>query len=41
MEVLETIREAEALLPGEPIDEGLDPRWQAIFAVGEYIQSDP
>ena len=38
------IAAAERLLPGEPnaIDEqGLDPRWQAIIAVGEYIRTDP
>jgi len=28
-------------LPGEPVDEGQDPRWQAIIAAGEFIQSDP
>jgi hypothetical protein len=40
--VLEAIREANALLPGEPVDEGQDdPRWQAIIAVGEYIESHP
>ena len=30
MGVAEAIREAEALLPGIPTDEGQDPRWQAI-----------
>jgi hypothetical protein len=35
------IREAEALLPGEPVEEGLDPRWQALIAVGEYVESEP
>jgi hypothetical protein len=39
--VHEVIRNANALLPGEPADEGPDPRWQAIIAVGEYIESDP
>jgi hypothetical protein len=39
--VLEAIRRANALLPGEPADEGQDPRWQAIIAVGKYIDSDP
>jgi len=41
MGVREAIREADALLPGEPVDEGQDPRWQAIIAIGEYIESDP
>jgi hypothetical protein len=39
--VTETIRQADALLPGVQVDEGQDPRWQAIIAVGEYIQSEP
>jgi len=37
----EAIREAEALLPGVPVDAGQDPRWQAIIAVGEFIESEP
>jgi hypothetical protein len=41
MSVSEAISEADALLPGEPTDEGLDPRWQAIIRVGEYVESDP
>ncbi|MDX1946501.1 MAG: hypothetical protein SFU86_13960 [Pirellulaceae bacterium] len=28
-------------MPGEPAESGLDPRWQAIIAVGEFVQSDP
>lgn len=40
MNVLERIRQAEALLPGVPVEKG-DPRWQAIIRVGEYIESDP
>jgi hypothetical protein len=39
--VLDAIREAEVLLPGDPVSEGTDPRWQAIIAIGEYIDSDP
>lgn len=39
--VQEAIDEANAVLPGEPVAEGIDPRWQAIIAVGEYIESDP
>src|SRR5258708_33406903 len=41
MGVVEAIREADALLPGEPVEEGQDPRWQAIIAVGEHIESEP
>jgi hypothetical protein len=41
MSVSEAIHAAEALLPGEPTAERLDPRWQAIIAVGEYIESEP
>jgi hypothetical protein len=41
MGVAEAIREAEALLPGIPTDEGQDPRWQAIIEVSEYIWSGP
>jgi hypothetical protein len=39
--VLEAIRHANALLPGQPADEGQDQRWQALIAVAEYIDSDP
>jgi hypothetical protein len=39
--VAEAIREAEALLPGAPVENGRDPRWQAIIAVGAFIESDP
>jgi hypothetical protein len=41
MGVVEAIRLADALLPGEPVEQGQDPRWQAIIAVGEYIESEP
>jgi hypothetical protein len=41
MSVSEAIRVAEALLPGKPVDEGPDPRWQAIIAVGEYQELEP
>jgi hypothetical protein len=41
MSVLNAIRDAEALLPGEPVEEGPDPRWQAIIRVGEYVESEP
>jgi hypothetical protein len=39
--VAEAIREAETLLPGVPVEVGRDARWQAIIAVGEYIESEP
>ena len=41
MGVSEAIREAEALLPGVPVEEGQDPRWQAIIVVGEFAESHP
>jgi hypothetical protein len=41
MSVHQAIREAEALLPGEPVSDGEDPRWQAIIEVGEYVGSEP
>jgi hypothetical protein len=38
----EAIARAEALLPGNAAPEGAeDPRWQAIIAVSEFIESDP
>jgi hypothetical protein len=40
--VEEAIRQAELVLPGSEAPEGaIDPRWQAIIAVGEYLESDP
>jgi hypothetical protein len=39
--VHQAIRIAEALLPGEPVERGEDPRWQAIIVVGNYIESEP
>lgn len=41
MSVHRAIREAEAILPGEPSAEGEDPRWQAIIAIGEYTLTHP
>lgn len=41
MGIAEAICEAEAILPGMPVEKGQDPRWQAIIAVGEFIESDP
>jgi hypothetical protein len=39
--VREAIAAADGGLPGEPVAEGIDPRWQAVIAVGEYVESDP
>lgn len=42
MNVHETIRAAESALPGEAAAEGtVDPRWQAIIAVGRFIETEP
>jgi hypothetical protein len=42
MTVHETIAAAEALLPGHAAPEGeVDPRWQAVIAVGEFVEDDP
>ncbi len=42
MTVEEAIAQAEAVLPGTAAPEGeTDPRWQAIIAVAEFIESDP
>jgi hypothetical protein len=41
MGVEEAIRDADALLPGEPVEDGEDFRWQAILEAGEYIESEP
>ena len=42
MNVAAAIAKAEALLPGCPApDEQLDPRWQAIIEVSEFIDSQP
>jgi hypothetical protein len=42
MTVQETIATAESLLPGQAAPEGdVDPRWQAIIAVGEFIEDEP
>jgi hypothetical protein len=40
VDVHEAIQQAEALLPGEPLDVGPDPRWQAIVAVAAFIEPD-
>lgn len=42
MSVKELIRDADALLPGTPAPEGAeDPRWQAIIAIGEHVETHP
>jgi len=42
MKVEEAIAKAEELLPGQAAPEGeVDPRWQAIIVVGEFIERDP
>lgn len=42
MTIREAIAHAEAILPGTPAPEGeLDPRWQAIIAIGQFIETDP
>jgi hypothetical protein len=37
----EAIDRADALLSGEPVPEGDDPRWRAIGAVARYVESEP
>jgi hypothetical protein len=40
--VYEAIAMAEAVLPGQAAPEGeVDPRWQAIIAVGKFIETEP
>lgn len=40
--VREAIRFAELLLPGEAASgDAIDPRWQAILRVGEFIEGEP
>ena len=43
MSVRQAIRAAEVLLPGVPLanDSEIDPRWQAIIALADYIDSAP
>jgi hypothetical protein len=42
MTIQKAIARAEALLPGIAAPDGeIDPRWQAIIDVGEFIESDP
>jgi hypothetical protein len=40
--VQETIRKAERILPGVAApDREKDPRWQAVIAVGEFVETNP
>lgn len=41
MSVYSAIRKADSLLPGTLVEGPDDPRWQAIFKVGEHIESHP
>lgn len=42
MSIHDAIQRAEAILPGEPAaDDEIDPRWQAIIAIGEYAETEP
>lgn len=42
MSVSEAIKHADSLLPGTPASDGQeDPRWQAIFKVGDYVETSP
>src|SRR5688572_2118791 len=42
MSVHAAIAKAEAVLPGQVAPEGeIDRRWQAIIAVGEFIETEP
>jgi hypothetical protein len=41
MGVRQAIRDANACLLGEPATVGQDPRWHAIIAVAEYVETEP
>ena len=42
MNVTDSINAADALLPGSPSPDGEnDPRWQAIIAVSQHVDSEP
>jgi len=42
MTVLHAIAAADLVLPGQAAPEGeIDPRWQAIIAVGEFVETEP
>lgn len=40
-ELARAIQQADGVLPGEPVEEGSDPRWKAIIRVGELIEESP
>lgn len=40
-DAMNAIQHAETLLPGMATEEGIDPRWQAIIAVSEFILTEP
>jgi len=41
MSVTAAIERAKATLRHSPVDEGRDPRWQAIIDVSEYLAHEP
>ena len=41
MRVEQAIAQAEAFLPGQAVESGNDPRWQAIIGLSPYIATDP
>jgi hypothetical protein len=42
MDVRDAIASAERILPGQAApEESRDPRWQAIIAIGDFIQEEP
>src|SRR5262245_53048934 len=41
MNAATTIADAKKVLSLRAVEEGNDPRWQAIIAVGDFIESDP
>ena len=42
MTVHQAIAAAESVLPGQAAPDGeVDPRWQAIIVVGEFVETDP
>jgi hypothetical protein len=42
MTVSDAIAKAEAILPGVEAPEGeIDPRWQAIIEIGEFVETNP
>jgi hypothetical protein len=42
MDVFQAIHAAEQQLPGKALSDGeIDPRWQAIIQVADFVESDP